>query len=92
MVERRIADAALPAQIARRHPASVLLQNLNDLLFREPAFTHRPSPQVENQPQLKTGAFHGNRSEASNSIFARAVSALTELGGLPKHSNERPLH
>jgi len=27
----------LPAQIARRKPGGVLLQNLDDLLFREPA-------------------------------------------------------
>src|SRR4029077_20239487 len=50
LVKRRIADAVLAAQIARRQPGSVLLQDLDDLLFREPAFTHRPSPRWRTEP------------------------------------------
>jgi hypothetical protein len=36
-VERRRADPALPAQIRGFHSALVLLQNLDNLLFRVPA-------------------------------------------------------
>ena len=44
LVERRIADAVLPAQIARRKTGSVFFQNLDNLLFREPPLTHRLFP------------------------------------------------
>jgi hypothetical protein len=49
-VKYRIADAVVPAQIARRDPGNMLLQHVDDLLFREPALTHRPSRHRSTEP------------------------------------------
>lgn len=38
------ADPVLAADVRRRAPRFLLTQDADDLLFREPALTHRPSP------------------------------------------------
>lgn len=44
LVKRRVAVPMPSAQISRRHPGLMLLQDPNNLLFRKPAALHRPSP------------------------------------------------
>jgi hypothetical protein len=56
----------LAAQIARRHPGSVFLQHLDDLLFREPVLRIVCLLAGEQNPNLKSGAFQGSRSLAND--------------------------
>jgi hypothetical protein len=45
----------IPAKIAGRQPGGVFFQHLDDLLFREPAFTHRLSPRWRTEPYQNLG-------------------------------------
>src|SRR6056297_1312100 len=59
LVEGRIANPVLAAQILCAQPSLVLLQNANDLFFAETASLHRLSPSVENRLTSNRGLFRG---------------------------------
>src|SRR6202050_1785121 len=58
LVEGGIADAVLATQLARRQSGSMLLQHLDDLLFRESALTHVRLPMGTDSTQ-KPGCLRG---------------------------------
>lgn len=61
LVKRRIADAVPAAKMARPRSGSVFLQHLDDLFFRDPAFTHRLSTRWRAGPSLKIGGVSGEQ-------------------------------
>ena len=61
VLKRRIADAVLPAKYRRQHSHMMLLQSISNLPFREPAAFHRPSPSLENGPEIKSGDNSGGK-------------------------------
>ena len=67
VVERRIADPVLPAQLSGAQPRFALLQNSNYLLFRKPTLFHCPSPLrlrrfISGKLQLRLAQFEGSTS------------------------------
>src|SRR4029077_14224985 len=74
LVEGRPADPMPPAQLLSLGPCFVLLQNPNDLLFRETALAHRRSPRDRLNYQLEGnwGAGHAEPSDAENGGKSRS--------------------
>jgi len=64
IVECRIADSVLAAQIGRLHPGLVLLQDHNDLLFRVPFALHHLGPSPRPRLQFVLDQFKGATSAA----------------------------
>src|SRR5580698_9034798 len=78
LVEGRIADAVLAAQLARRQSGSVLLQHLDDLFFRKSALTHVRLPEGTDSTQ-KRGRLRG----AGHTLWACIRSLLKPLRVTP---------
>ena len=76
LVEGRVADAVLAAQLFRAQPGLMLLQDANDLLFAEPASLHRLSPRSENRLTSKQGRFRGAGHVRSPFTASSATRAL----------------
>ena len=85
VVEARLADPVLPAQVGRLHAGLVLFQDGNDLLFRMPIALHRlvlSSGPDSSSPWISSrGQRHGEREIGSGYAFV----ALS-FGGLPKRT------